>query len=1580
MVGGTYLGIDCGSVSLNLVLLNGGLDDPVSVYRRTRGRPLETLVDAVSDLLAASGDISLDGCLVTGSGRDLVSDAIGIPAINEITAHAVGIGQVDPRVRTIVEIGGQDSKFIRVEPALHGGRPAIPVFRMNEICAAGTGAFLDEQAARLDIPVESFGFIAMQSTKPAPIAGRCAVFAKTDMIHRAQEGAALPDILMGLAFALARNYLASLVRGEPVVPVVSLQGGVMCNQAVAHAFKTLLELGEDEVVTPPHFTVMGAFGCAALAAEGTGRDSLTLEQIRRKAAAALTAEKPKSCLPPLKRLSEKAAVPNMCTTHSGAAQRPVVMGLDVGSVSVKGVLTDCAGRIVAEEYVISHSRPLAALEQVTTALLAQGPAPDLVAVTGSGRYLAGRLMDADLIVNEITAQARAALSFAADVDTVVEIGGQDSKWIAFERGHIRDFEMNRVCAAGTGSFLMEQAERLGIKMDGDFSTAAFASSAPADLGNRCTVFMESDLIHHQNNGAATEDLAAGVCVSIVHNYLDRVANNKPLGSKVLFLGGVAAAPAVKAAFEQQTERRFHVPPFFKVSGALGAALKALDDHTRDESAEKSQQTGEGHEIIPHSILDNKKSPLPPFTKGGYELDAPLDAEGFEQIASLDEGGFEQILSFDEAGYEQVPPFPKGGSGGILRSQDRALSTPPRQASLSLASVRKEHFRCRGCPNECLVDKYLAGDRKIFHGGLCDRWEIQSGVDSSEREDLFAVRSALLNESVAARKELDTRWGMARGPQFYEWFPFWNAFLAELGVSLVMPAPYNRPQFERGLKHIKVETCLPIKAMAGQAAELVNSGIRTIFHPTILTEPPRSDRAGVFLHCPYIQASDQFLLGSFDVEWKVLRVRSEVYADAFREEHARFARSLGCSARQARFAIDAGLEQLHAFRRRLHEAGAQFMASLGGDEQALVVLGKPYHTTEPFLNMNLSSLFHRIGVRAIPGDLLTLPDYGPQPEVYWRYQEAMIRAARAVMADSRLFPVMITFFGCGPDPFTLRHLRSELRGKPLLVLEMDEHASRAGVMTRIEAFVDHIRRLPRLAAGAAQIHSAIRAPDSMQDKSPLPPFTKGGYEQVAPLETERIERVFPGDRGGIEQMSPDDKEAVEPISPSEKRRFRQVPPFHEGALEGIFRSQNHSHSESTGVGFHPKAMAAAEASSAEILFLPSLGDHAYGFAAAARSVGIDARVLPGPDEESSRLGRPHLVGGECHPYAIILGDYLKLARSLPRDTAERSLFFMLGPDACRLGQYPVCLEKVRLELGHRTRVVSDVDDALRSFGLSQHDRTRVLIRGWEGLIAFDLLMRLYVIVRAGATDETKTDRVYERSRDILFQGLSEGRVRQGMEEALEGLYAIPVDESPRPVLAVTGDYYTRVVPFANNDVYHEIERLGGRLWAPPTFSDSYKLGTLQEVVWGLLGHRIKRFAGMAALYAFMVASEYKVKGGDAARRVPGARRDFLGARQWRAAAERADVRLPAGITAPITTTLEQVELGVDGVLNLITLNCSYGTVVTVALARELKSTSDVPMLTLVYDGLKKTNEKTRLEAFMEQVHDRFRRRSARRPLA
>jgi len=1423
-----YLGIDCGSVSLNLVLFSHESPDPISIYRRTRGRPLVTLIEATEDLAKLAGeDLAVKSALVTGSGRELISEALGIPAINEISAHATGIHRVNPDVRTIIEIGGQDSKFIRVEPPVSGDLPRVPVFRMNEICAAGTGAFLDEQSERLQISVESFGPLALQSGNPAPIAGRCAVFAKTDMIHLAQEGTPLPDILLGLAFALARNYVATLVRGEPLVPLVSLQGGVMSNAAVVHAFRHLFKLESHEIVIPPHFKVLGALGCAVLASGENSQEALSLRTIKERAEKALKQPTPRSFFAPLNpglgRVTQSAEA-LLCARN---LQSPLVMGIDVGSVSVKGVIIDRAGRIIREDYRLSKSRPLEALEEVIDALTTGNVVPWAIAVTGSGRYLAGRLLDADVIVNEITAQATAAVTHDPQVESVVEIGGQDSKWISLWKGHVNDFEMNRVCAAGTGSFLMAQAQRLDLSMGPAFSDAAFSSKMPADLGNRCTVFMESDLIHHQNNGAASEDLAAGVCISIVHNYLERVANNKPLGEKVLFLGGVAATPAVKAAFEQRTGRSFSVPPFFRVSGALGAGLKALEKIERNE--------------------------LIPKERTGIKLDQ--------------------------------------------------------------AEIRGQEFTCKGCTNRCKVHRYRYRDRVFFHGGLCDRWETEEGSSGGKKStDPFSVRSELLEQWAVSDRQSAQSWGMVRSPQFYDWFPFWKGFCEELGISLVVAPQAHRKQFERGFRFLRVETCLPMKAMAGQIEDLINSGIKVLFHPSILSEEPFTADGKPRGHCPYIQASSQFFLGTFDVEWKEPVISFELDPHSFRRDHIRFARGLGFSNRKATMAFDRGLQYLAKFQAEVRSVGERFLDSLDPGEQALVVLGKPYHLSDAFLNMNLGSLFQRLGVKALPADLYPLCDAAFKPAVPWKYQGDIIRIAHEIAHHGSLFPVLITFFGCGPDPFTLRHVREALAGKPLLVLEMDEHSSRSGLITRIEAFLDNIRQ--RLVQGSR--------------------------------------RAQPGERAETHRGLQD------------RMRWHKGPSSLDGVGScNVVDSAGNAQARGEGI-FHRRR------SRPEVLYMPYMCEHAYGFAAAARSVDIDARVLPPPDEESERLGRPQLVGGECHPYALVLGDYLKLSQKLSLDDARRSLFYIIGPDACRLSQFPIYIEKVRRRLGLSVGVIWEIDQGLAAYGVSQRSRRQVMLRGWEGLNAYDVLLRQFLQIRPIAENATALEGAYATCRDKLFKAISNGRVREGMEEALHELQGVRVKEmGPRPVVAVTGDYYTRVVAYANNDVYREIEALGGSLWSPPTFSDCLKMSTLRDLAWSVLRLRSQEAFRSGILYALLAASEFKVKGSQTVRKAWTTPLDLSGLSMWKSASQHAHTRLPSGITAPIATALQQVEEGANGILNLMTLNCQYGTVVTAALSRALKQKPNLPMLTLVYDGLKKTNERTRLEAFMSQVHDHFR---------
>jgi predicted CoA-substrate-specific enzyme activase len=262
-----YLGIDVGSVSTDLVLLDDHRKVMGTIYLKTRGRPIQAVQEGLRLLRGRFGDVKIAGAGTTGSGRRIAATLIGADTVkNEITAHAVAALEVDPDVRTIIEIGGQDSKII----ILKGG--IVSDFAMNTVCAAGTGSFLDRQAERLEIPIEEFGERALKAASPVRIAGRCAVFAESDMIHKQQLGYRDADIIMGLCEALVRNYLNNVGKGKDIRGKIFFQGGVAANKGMKSAFESALGM---EVIVPEYHSMMGAIGAALLAAEAAEKTGAT---------------------------------------------------------------------------------------------------------------------------------------------------------------------------------------------------------------------------------------------------------------------------------------------------------------------------------------------------------------------------------------------------------------------------------------------------------------------------------------------------------------------------------------------------------------------------------------------------------------------------------------------------------------------------------------------------------------------------------------------------------------------------------------------------------------------------------------------------------------------------------------------------------------------------------------------------------------------------------------------------------------------------------------------------------------------------------------------------------------------------------------------------------------------------------------------------------------------------------------------------------------------------------------------------------------------------------------------------------
>jgi len=554
----------------------------VSRYRRIQGNPLQSAYELLSELQKWAGANAIHSLRVTGSGGRRVANLLGCGYENEFRALAKGVRSMYPGVRTIFEMGGASSRYLRLDPADASGYLGIVDYQSSGDCAAGTGSFMDQQASRLRYSVEEAAAAACIEETAARVAGRCSVFAKTDMIHAQQRGYTTGQILRGLCEAIARNFKSSIVRGRPVVAPVLFVGGVAMNEAVERAMAQVFRLKPEDVVHADLPYCLSALGAALVAADDTPQTSVSIGALQLNELSEPEAASSEPLSLENVRLLRREAV--TADVGSATAATEAYLGIDVGSVSTNLVVINGAGQLLKEIYLPTAGRPIEVvndgLQEIQKEL---GAFLDIrgVGTTGSGRELIGELVGADTVNDEITAHKTGAVhvchSLGTDlVDTIFEIGGQDSKFIRLDRGIVVDFTMNEACAAGTGSFLEEQAEKLGISIKGEFAELALASQHPSRLGERCTVFMDRDLTAAMMNGAQVGDLCAGLAYSVALNYLNRVVRGRKIGDVIYFQGGTAYNDAVAAAFAKILNKPIIVPPHNGVIGAIGMALLARD--------------------------------------------------------------------------------------------------------------------------------------------------------------------------------------------------------------------------------------------------------------------------------------------------------------------------------------------------------------------------------------------------------------------------------------------------------------------------------------------------------------------------------------------------------------------------------------------------------------------------------------------------------------------------------------------------------------------------------------------------------------------------------------------------------------------------------------------------------------------------------------------------------------------------------------------------------------------------------------------------------------------------------------------
>ncbi|MBI4294720.1 MAG: hypothetical protein HY669_00965 [Chloroflexi bacterium] len=573
------LGVDIGSVNVKLSLI--GENDSVVC------RDIEKMASgpraAVKSLIARLADrfdlAQIVAAGVSGCGKAVIPKEFNWAEYSSSLAIASGLLYEHPEAKTIVQIGGQSSLVIGLEDGLRKPWKVVS----NPLCAAGTGRFLEQQAYRLGISLDDFASLALRCQgSPPRIAARCSVFAKSDLIHLQQKGVPVEAMLYALCESIARM-VASLQKGIFEEPVYFV-GGVAANSAMVKALNEVLSARNGhrvQVVVPENHVHIEALGTALLSRGKSARVGVWPETDAGQ------------------RYFEMPVLQNVAFQGSQACaeiNEPCLgyLGVDVGSTSTKAVILDESGtKLLAKNYLMTAGRPIDAVKQVFRNLLGDGADKVRIAgvgVTGSGRYLIGSLIGADLIKNEITAQTRAAAEIDSEAD-IIEIGGQDSKLVLKRNGVVVDYQMNKACAAGTGSFIDELAEMLGISVkNGDFAKLAFAAPYSIDLGTRCAAFMGQAVPLAQRQGVPLETITASLANSIARNYLSKVVGTRKLGSKVILTGAVFYNQAIVSAFHEQLKgKTLTVAEHREVSGSIGAALLAKEQMSGQTSKFKGLQ-------------------------------------------------------------------------------------------------------------------------------------------------------------------------------------------------------------------------------------------------------------------------------------------------------------------------------------------------------------------------------------------------------------------------------------------------------------------------------------------------------------------------------------------------------------------------------------------------------------------------------------------------------------------------------------------------------------------------------------------------------------------------------------------------------------------------------------------------------------------------------------------------------------------------------------------------------------------------------------------------------------------------------
>jgi predicted CoA-substrate-specific enzyme activase len=1086
------VGIDVGSTTVKAVVCTEpGGKVLFHHYRRHEGRQsdavLQVLQRARSELSLAEDRTRL---FMTGSGGQQLARALGARFVQEVAAVSLAVERAYPEVLSVIELGGQDAKMILFQD---GGADSArkKIATMNDKCAGGTGVIIEKIAAKLHISRNDLLTRSYENAQIYPIAGKCGVFAETDITGLQKHGVPSDDLMASLFHAIVLQNLSVLTRGNSLRPTVFLLGGPNAYYPGLQAAwrKGLLNLWkrrstqlpekasiETLVAVPPmaeYFAALGAieFGASEPESELQYQGTRSLQifthpsersigNVERGGLFADTAE--------LNRFRGRYSRATTPAPLLSAAPPEVFIGLDGGSTSTKAVAVSPSGEVICTSYRLSQSDPITDALAVLRDLRGQlEPAGTPVRVLGLGttgysKELLKKFLSADLALVETVAHAKSSLRLFPDVEAIIDVGGQDIKIIVLRNGIVQDFKLNTQCSAGNGYFLQAAAEALGIRVD-DFAETAFRARRMPEFSYGCAVFLQSDIVNFQRLGWRPEEILAGLASVLPKNvflYVAGVSNIARLGRRIVLQGGTQRNLAVVKAELDFIESHYHgdgvpevhIHPNCCEAGAIGAALELMEQY---RTTCRTVFPGFGSlEKVQYSVRRDET------TRCRYCMNRCLRT--FVQLQKHDSGD---------------PP------------KEFIIASCPRGEAESADDVRKINAEWTRLREDSPNYVQIAAERT---------WK------ATHPPSAVATSRLAFGKQLAPKTRLRAgiRIGIPRALNLFTYAPLFSAYFQSLGVlpDHLHYSHFSTPErYQQAAGFSAVDPCFPSKVAVAHVFELLQHSekepLDVIFFPMfdVLTSPLR-DCSGSNA-CPSGTATPEAVKAAFSRSVDYFLQRDVRYLnpvidladrDLFKYQmYSCWKDILHLDRSENSRAVDIGFAQWQEFETSLRAEARQTLDELERSGRVgLVMMGRPYHH-DPGLNHGIPEELQKLGYPIFSQSLLPLHSdllqrlFGPQVESglikspfdisdVWKQSFSAssnhkMWAGKFVARHPNLISVELSNFKCGHDAFISRTIEDiiECSGKPHFSFrDLDENRPLASIRIRVETIHYFLERYQR----------------------------------------------------------------------------------------------------------------------------------------------------------------------------------------------------------------------------------------------------------------------------------------------------------------------------------------------------------------------------------------------------------------------------------------------------------------------------------------------------------------------------------------